>query len=415
MKQSIKLIVIIFILCLCGTYPVRADEVYQVNSDYTIYVPNNEEYKVSSMPPNAFYPDIIYSHTVHSNITCGNATYQFGQEISSEYDGIYTNIYETKISGGNNAGQIVGYTEEFQFLSDTSDTWESKFYFESKKACSGTVTLYAYKNNTWVQIESKSFNTYISYDDIVPDSNINGWKYVVHCTLNTNFTFLRYDNLYADGYTLNRFSWIVRSSQQQEEDTQKSIEENTRNTNTILGTVKNAIDNVKNAIDNVVTGIANLPTTILNGLKALFIPTDFYGDLETALNDIVDALGIVGYPISLYTDTCYVVRDTTTTNLSVDVPAFYYKGHTIFPRYHRDNIFYFQNNLVFENVQKTTWMRQFFGMFNADIDTITIGNLVKTLMSVFMWFGILAFVIRIYNKAFGLDVNEDMGGDDDDY
>ena len=68
--------------------------------------------------------------------------------------------------------------------------------------------------------------------------------------------------------------------------------------------------------------------------------------------------------------------------------------------------------LFFENVQKTTWMRQFFGMFNADIDTITIGNLVKTLMSVLMWFGIIAFLIGIYNKAFGLDVNEEMGDDD---
>lgn len=401
---------------MCGVYPVRADETFQSNSDYVIYIPYTDEYKVCNMPPNTFYPDLIYNHRVNTNFVCGNATYELGQEISSKNDGIYTNLYETYISEsstGRNGGRIVSYTQEFKFLSNNADTWESKFYFESKRACSGDVTLYYYKNNTWVQVEKINFNTYINYDKIVPDMNINGWKYVVHCSLNNPFEFLRYDNYYADGYSLNQFSWFVRNSQQQSEETQDKIEENTRNTNNLLGTVKNAIDNVKSAIDNVVTGIANLPDTILNGLKDLFIPTDFYGDLETAMNDIIDCLGIVGYPISLYTKTCYVVRDTTTTSLTVDVPAFYYRGQTIFPHYHRDNIFYFQNNLVFENVQKTTWMRQFFGMFNADIDTITIGNLVKTLMSILMWFGIIAFIIRIYNKAFGLDVNEEMGDDEE--
>lgn len=412
MKHSFKLILLIYILCLCGAYPVKAEETYNIKGNYVFYT-SNVRYE-TDMPPLTYYPNILnYTNTVYQNITFqGDTTYQLQEKIvCNSLNELY--LGATYLSGNRNAG-LDNYTQEYVYLNTDADFYSLHFNLSQKRGGSGWVDIYGYYNSSWVKVISETFSTTYSSGDIIPDSKIQGWKIVCHYDLSNRFYMVRTDDLYADGYLLNEFSFIIKDSQQQEEDTQKSIEENTRNTNTLLGTVKNAIDSVKNAVDNVVTGITNLPTTILNGLKALFIPTDFYGDLETALNDIVDALGIVGYPISLYTQTCYVVRDTTTTSLAVDVPAFYYKGLTIFPRYHRDNIFYFQNNLVFENVQKTTWMRNFFGMFNADIDTITIGNLVKTLMSVFMWFGIIAFVIRIYNKAFGLDVDEDMGGEEDD-
>lgn len=410
-KQSIKLILIIYILCLCGSYPAKADETYNIEGDYVFYT-SNVRYE-SDMPPLRFYPKIVnYSNNVHQNISfSGGTTYQLEERVvCSSVNELY--LGATILQGSANAG-LDSYTQDYIYLNSDSDYYELHFNILQKRGGNGWVDIYAYTNGTWVKVSSENYTNSYSSGDILPSSKIQGWKIVCHYNLNSRFYMLRTDDMYAGGYELNEFGINIKDSQQQEEDTQKSIEENTRNTNTILGTVKNAIDNVKNAIDDVITGITNLPRLILDGLKELFIPSDFYGDLETAMNDIVDALGIVGYPISLYTNTCYVVRDTTTTSLTVDVPAFYYKGHTIFPRYHRDNIFYFQNNLVFENVQKTAWMRHFFGMFNADIDTITIGNLVKTLMSILMWFGILAFIIRIYNKAFGLDVNEEMGDDDE--
>lgn len=413
MKQSIKLIIIIFILCLCGSYPVKADETYQSTTDYVISVPSTSENKVCNMPPITFHPDIIYNHYVHTNFVCGNATYDFGEKISSENDGIYTSIYETKISGGNNAGQIVGYTQEFKFLSTTPDTWESKFYFESKRACSGDVTLYYYKNNEWVQVEKLNFNTYINYDKIVPDANISGWKYVVHCSLNSNFTFLRYDNMYSDGYTLNQFSWFVRSSQQQEEDTQKSIEENTRNTNTLLGTVKNAIDNVKNAIDNVVTGITNLPRLILDGLKELFIPEDFSSTLQDGLEDISDSLGVVGYPIQFINDTLNTIKNTSGESLTIHLPSFKYNGHVIFPSYYRANIFYFGNNLVFSNINLVTPFTQFFNLFGVDCSTVTISQLVKILMRFCTGIALIGAIVNYYNNIFGTNINSgEEDGDD---
>lgn len=401
---------------MCGVYPAKADETFQSNSDYIVYNPYTDEYIVCNMPPNTFYPDIIYNHRVNTNFVCGNATYEFGQEISSKNDGIYTNIYETYIQGpstGINGGRIISYTQEFKFLSNNADTWESKFYFESKRACSGDVTLYYYKNNTWVEVEKIDFNTYINYDKIVPDMDINGWKYVVHCSFNNYLPFFRYDNYFADGYTLNQFSWITRSSQQQEEDTQKSIEENTRNTNTILGTVKNAIDNVKSAIDDVVTGITNLPNTILEGLKTLFIPDDFSNTLQNGLEDISDSLGVVGYPIQFINNTLNTIKNTSGESLTVHLPSFSYKGHVIFPSYYKSNIFYFGNNLVFSNVSLVSPFEQFFNFFGVNCSTITISQLVKILMRFCTGIALIGAIVNYYNNIFGTNINSGEEEEDD--
>lgn len=402
-KKS-KFIILACFFVLIVSRETMASESYQCNTDYTIYIPTTDDYQVCNMPPNTFYPDIIYTHRVNTNFTCGNATYQFGQDISTQVDGIYTNIYETKISGGNNAGQIVGYTQEFKFLSDKSDTWESKFYFESKRACSGTVTLYGYINNSWVEVESQSFNTYISYDKIVPDSSINGWKYVVHCTLNSNFTFLRYDDMYADGYTLNQFSWIVRSSQQQQEDTQKSIEENTRNTNTLLGTIKNGIDNI-------ITGIANLPQTILNGIHSLFVPDDIQDDFEDIMETLHDDLGVLALPIDFIHAVCSAITDTTTTVFPVHTPAFKYDNKTIFPAYDRSNILYFGSLPVFGNVGASTWFDNLMSKVGIN-RSMTIMQCIQAFMKLIIFIGIIRYIYNIVYEYYHMDFDDEVGGAD---
>lgn len=415
------IIITSIILCLSVASPARADDVYQSNTDYTIYIPDTGEYKICDMPPNTIYPYVGYSHQVNTNFICGNATYNVGQKITSKFDDIYTSIFATKISGGNKSGQIVDYTQEFKFNSSDADCWQSEFAFKSKLLCTGDVTLYYYKNNNWVRAEKRNFNTNITWPKIVPDAAINGWKYVVHCTLNINFDFLSPDNTSEDGYTLNQFTWRVKSSQQQQDDIQKSIEENTRNTNNLLGIVKNAIDNVKNAIDNVknaiddvVTSIANLPNIIFNGLKDLFIPIDFTNTLQDGLNDISDSLGVLGYPIQLLSSTLNTIINTSGESLSFNLPSFNYQGHVIFPGYIRSNIFYFGNNLVFANVNLVKAFTQFFDIFGIDCATVTISQFVKIIMRFLTGLGLISAIIHYYNNIFGTNIDVEGEDVDDD-
>lgn len=411
-KHLIKLIVIASIICLTGVSSVKADEIYQSISDYTIYIPATDERKICGMPPNTFYPYTDYNHQVNTTFTCGNATYNFGQTISSDFDKISTNISEKRLSGGKNVGQIVEYTQEFKYISDVSDTWETAFNFNSKVLCQGDITLFYYKNNSWVQVEKRNFNTYVTWGKAVPDSDVNGWKYVVHCKFNTNLVFLGAG--YHNGYPLNQFSWRVRSSSQQQDDIQKSIEENTRHTNTLLGTIKDAIDTVKDAIDNVVDGIVNLPDLILDGLKDLFIPSDFSSTLQDALADISDSLGVLGYPIQLLNDTLSTIINTFGESLTIHVPSFKYQGHVIFPGYFKSNIFYFGNNLVFANVDLVTPFTQFFDIFGIDCATVTIGDFVKTLMRFLAGIGLIFAIIHYYNNIFGTNIDVEEGGEEDD-
>lgn len=403
-KHFLKLIIIIFTLCLSGRSIANADEIYQSNTNFKVYIPGSDTFKILSMPPNTFYPYFGYSHQACTNFSCGNANYNVCQEIVSKNFELYTNISETKISGGSDIGQIVDYTQEFKFVSDKSDTWESAFAFSSKLLCKGDITLYFYKNNSWQEVEKRNFNTYITWGKVVPDTSINGWKYVVHCKLNINFDFLN-GNTYEDGYTLNQFSWQIKSSTQQQDDIQKSIEENTRNTNTILGTVKDAIDNV-------VSGIVNLPVKILNGLKDLFIPSDFTNILQNALEDISDSLGVFGYPIQVLSDTLNTVINTSGESLTVHVPQFTFKDHVIFPGYYKANIFYFSNNLVFTNVNLVTPFTQFFDIFGIDCATVTIGQFVKILIRFLSSIALITSIIHYYNNIF--DTNIESGEEDAD-
>lgn len=401
--KHFKLIIITFTLFFFGTSPVKADEIYQCNSDYTIYNPTTDDTNVCNMPPNTFYPYTTDSHQVYTTCVCGNSTYKFGQKITSEYDKIYTNISETKLSGGSDKGQIVEYTQEFKFVSDNADSWQTEFNFNSKILCSGDITLYYYKNKSWYQVEKRSFNTYVYWGKAVPDAGINGWKYVVHCKFDIKFDFLGagYDN----GYTLNLFSWQVKSSQQQQDDIQKSIEENTRHTNTLLGAIKNAIDDI-------ITGIANLSNTILDGLKDLFIPQDFSSTLKNGLEDISDSLGIFGYPIQLINDTLGTVIDTPGESLTVHVPSFNFKGHIIFPEYYKKNIFYFGNNLVFTNVNLVPSFTQFFSVFGINCATVTISEFVKTLMRFLTGIALIFAIIHYYNNVFGTNI--EVGEEEED-
>lgn len=395
-KHFLKIIIIIFTLFLSGTSTAIADEIYQSTTDFKFYIPGTDTYKICSLPPNTFYPYFGYSHQACTNFSCGDANYNVCQEIVSKNTEIYTNISETKISGGNNTGQIVDYTQEFKFVSDNADTWESEFAFSSKLLCNADITLYFYKNNSWQQVEKRNFNTYVTWGKVVPDASINGWKYVVHCKLNINFDFLT-DNTYENGYTLNQFAWQIKSSKQQLDNIQKSIEENTRNTNTILGTVKDAIDNV-------VSGIVNLPGKILNGLKDLFIPSDFTSTLQNGLENISDSLGVFGYPIQMFSDTLNTVINTSGESLTVHVPQFTYKNHVIFPGYYKANIFYFSNNLVFANVNLVTPFTQFFNIFDIDCTTVTIGDFIKIFMRFLTGIGLITALVHYYNNFFGTNI-----------
>lgn len=404
LSKKSKFIILVGLLCLIVSRETFASEVYQCNTDYTIYTPTTDDYQTATMPPITFYPDIIYTHHVNSNFTCGNATYKFGQDISTTHEGIETNIYETKISGGNNAGQIVGYTQEFKFVSDSADTWESTFSFDSKRGCTGTVTLYGYINNSWVQAESTNFTTYINYDKIIPDSKINGWKYVVHCTFNSNFTFLRYDNMYEDGYLLNTFRWTIKSSQQQAEDVQNQIEENTRQTNSLLGTIKNGIDNI-------ITGITNLPQTILNGIHSLFVPDDIQLEFEDIMDTLHDDLGVLALPIDFIHSVCSSITDTTTTVFPVHTPAFKYQNKTIFPAYNRDNIFYFGAMPVFSNVGSSSWFDNLMSKVGINRN-MTIMQCIQAIMKLIIFIGIIRYIYNIVYEYYHMDFDDEVGGAD---
>lgn len=409
--SNIKLILLLAFLFMIGNVSKSyGAEVYQCNTDYTIYIPTTDDYQTATMPPITFYPDIIYNHRVNTNFTCGNATYQFGQDIATTYENIETNIYETKISGGNNAGQIVGYTQEFKFISDSADTWESTFSFDSKRGCTGTVTLYGYINNSWVQVESTNFTTYINYDKIIPDSKINGWKYVVHCTFNSNFTFLRYDNMYEDGYLLNTFRWTIKSSQQQAEDVQNQIEENTRQANGILGTIQNKIDGVVNKIQSVIDGITNLPNLIMDGLKDLLIPDDFTDTLTDNVDDLTDSLGVLGFPLRFVNNCVTTITNNDSMQLEVSVPTIGSPWGTLFPGYHRQNILYFASIKCFTNVGGNTHFSSLLTLFGLNYNS-TIVNVVHAFTNLALFFALLRFLISKYNDIFDTDI--DVGGDDD--
>ena len=176
--------------------------------------------------------------------------------------------------------------------------------------------------------------------------------------------------------------------------------------------MKSAIDNIKTAIDNVVTSIVNLPDKILNGLKTLFIPADFTTTLQEAFEDISNSLGIFGYPIQLLSDTLKTVKNTSGESLAVHVPSFNFNGHVIFPAYHKSNIFYFGNNLVFSNVNLVKSFTQFFDLFGVNCASVTIGQLTKVLMRFLTGIGLIFAIIHYYNNVFGTNI--DVGGEEED-
>lgn len=76
-------------------------------------------------------------------------------------------------------------------------------------------------------------------------------------------------------------------------------------------------------ITNIINNIKELPTTILNGLKNLFIPSDFSQIIKNAYSDIINSLGVLSFPLSFLTDTLSTVLSCDDDNFILGYPSFY--------------------------------------------------------------------------------------------
>ena len=389
----IFLISVFFIFEQC-----KASDYYSVDSDFTVYIGATDSTNVYSLPPLRFVPNVTRVTSNLLNVTVGNANYEFKQSVSVQSGNIFNNyiVYSTKISGGNNAGQVLSYRQIFTYFSSDSDLFQLNFGISERRAGSGSIELQAY-NGEWVSIETLEFSGNYNSGSILPNSNIQGWRYIVNYTLNNPWTLLRYDDVYTDGYILNEFTFTVKNSQEQQ---QNSLDE-----------LNNKVEQSNNLLTNIFNAISNIVDNILDGLYNLFVPTNFYNDLQSGIEDILDSLGILGYPLTFINDTFDIIKNTSTEDLTVDIPAIYYKNEIIFPHYHKDNIFYFKNIPVFSNVEKTDWLANFFRYIELDVNTLTIGDLVKTIMLFTIFVGMIRFIISIYNSMFGTDLG---GGDNND-
>lgn len=402
LKKS-KFIILSVFLIIIVSRETFASEQYKIEGDYRIYDLQDNPYQVD-MPPLNFFPNIIgYSNTNYLNLTMGNTTYQLNQTIKcNDFNDVY---FGATLISGTKYGNLGSYTQTFSYLNTDSDYYSFYFALQQIKGGQGWVDLYANIDGSWVKAETYSnVGTSFTIDTVLPENKINGWRCVCHWELTNRFTLLRPDDTYADGYKFNQFSMIVKDSQQQADDVQDKIEENTRQTNGLLGTIKIGIDNV-------ITGITGIPQAIADKLEELFVPTDIYYTLESGAEDIIDSLGVLGYPLDFYVKTMQICRDVDTQSMPVEIPAIYYNGHTIFPRYYRSDIFYFRDMPVFTNVQKTTWMRQLLGTVGIDMDTVTIGQFVKKIMNIVLFFGLVRFFAFIFDCIFGTDVEEAVEDD----
>ena len=390
---------------MCGTYPVKADDDYTLNSVWFIedYSGNNSHQL--PMPQETIYPHLSSSAVNQTLVLTSTTTYTLAEQIRYE-EGMHCTYITPTVVQGAQTGFVTAWSQRITYTNTDSDTFKANLHVIESRGGTGTVTIYFQKNGQWVEGAIDNFENTYNSGDLLPDTSITGWRFDIRYTLNSRFNFLN-PNTHSNGYKFNSFELLITSSADQQAETLNDIKENTNRTNGLLGIIKDVIDDIVDKIGDTIDAITELPTEIMNGLKSLFIPTDFYGDLQSGLEDIIDSLGIIGYPITYYTDTLAIIRDTNTESMAVEIPAFYWQGKVIFPRYYRSNIFYFKDTLVFENVQKTSWLRNMFGSVGLDIDTVTIGEMVKTFMGFALFFGLIGFVIRMYNSAFGTDMEDD--------
>ena len=370
--NNVKLIILLAFILMFGLYDnVYASETYQLDSDYRIYDLQDNPYQVD-MPPLTYYPKIInYTNTNYLNMTMGNTSYQLNQTIQvSDIDSV---LLGATLISGTKYGNLGSYTQIYSYLNTESDYYTFNFTLLQKRGGTGWIDIYAYVNSDWVKVEQySSVGTSFNLGTIKPESKVNGWKAVCHWELTNRFTLLRPDDTYADGYKFNEFSFIVKDSQQQEEDVQSQIEENTRQTNGILGTIQNKIDAVTNKVQSIVDGISNLPSAIMDGLKDLLIPDDFTELITDNVDDLTSSLGVLGFPLRFVNDAVDTINDNDSVELEVSVPSFGSPWGTLFPGYHRSNILYFSNTRCFTYVSSNSQFSNILNMFGLNYNSTII-------------------------------------------
>ena len=403
--RNIKLIIILAFLLMIGFYQTAyASETYQLDGEYRIYDLQDNPYQVD-MPPLTYYPKIInYSNTNYLNMTMGNTSYQLNQTI--QVNDIDSVLLGATLISGTKYGNLGSYTQTYIYLNSDADYYSLNFTLLQKRGGQGWVDVYAYVNNSWVKAESYTdVGTAFNLGTIKPESKVNGWKCVCHWELANRFTLLRPDDTYADGYKFNEFGFIVKDSQQQEEDTQSQIEENTRQTNGILGTIQNKIDGVVNKIQSVIDGITNLPDLIMDGLKDLLIPDDFTELITDNVDDLTESLGVLGFPLRFVNDCVNTITSNDGLQLEVSVPTIGSPWGTLFPGYYRQNILYFSSIKCFTNVGSNTHFSSLLSLFGLNYNS-TIVSVVHAFTNLALFFVLLRFLVNKYNDIFDTDINK---------
>lgn len=373
---------------MCGVFPAKGDQ-YTTTGVYTFSDSSDNTYQLP-MPEQEFY-NHSGSGVVSNTLVMGATQYTISQEI--KYENAMNNSYlASTVITGTRQGWLDSYAQRFTYVNSSSDRYRLYFNISENRGGSGTVTVSYQKNDNWVQFGEYEFDGTYSGEFYVRE--ITGYRVEVRYTLTSRFAFARADDAYTDGYKLNDFGMNIESSKDYQEQALDNIQDLQRETNGIL----------QNTLDD----LANIPHWIGNVLEELFLPSDdFMDDLTSNAEDLLDSLGVLGYPIDFYLDVMETVHDTSTESMPVEIPAFYWQGRTIFPRYYRSDIFYFKDIQVFQNVQKTTWLRNLFGTVGIDIDTVTVGQFVHKVMTLVLFFGFLGLAIRYFNDIFGTEVAED--------
>lgn len=403
-KQSIKLIILICILTMCGVYPVHAEDNYTLNSVYFIEDYSGNNTLQIPMPQETIYPHMSSSAVNQTIVLTSTTTYQLTEQIRYE-DSLYNTYLTPTALQGAQTGYITSFSQRITYTNTSSDTFQASLHIIESRGGSGSVTIYFQKNGEWVQGPVDNFENTYNSGDLITETEITGWRFDIRYNLTNRFAILL-PNSYQNGFKLNSFGLTITSSADEQAQTLNDIKDNTSHTNSLLGTIKNAIDSVVSKVEDVIDAIADLPDTILQGLKDLFIPTDFAGTLQDGVDEILESMGVIGYPITFIRELYTTIRDTSATSMVVDIPALYYKGHVIFPNYHKGNIFYFTNIKVFDNVQKTSWLVSYFSDIGLDASNVTIGQCVQTFMHIWLFIALIGMLIRFYNNIFGTDVGE---------
>ena len=401
---------------MCGAYPVKADDDYTLQSVYSVEPFSGTSIMPQiSMPEVNIYPTVSSSPVENTLVLTDTTRYLLTEQLRYE-ESLHNTYITPSVIQGTRDGYITAYAQRIIYTNTESDMYEAHLNIVESKGGSGVVTIYAQKNDEWVQVAVDNFENTYSTGDLVPSSAITGWRFDVVYTLNNRFRFFN-PNYYVNGYKLNSIGFNIVSPTDEQQEALNDIKENTSRTNGLLGTIKTAIDNiknviddVKNAIDDVISAIADLPDTILNGLKELFIPDDFTSLLTDNINDLTDSLGFLGFPLAFVNDLITTVVNADSLVLAVSVPTIGSPWGTLFPGYTRSNILYWVNYKCFNNLGSSTMFSNLLSILGLSYNS-SIVSVIHSFTNIALFLALLHLAVNKYNDLFGTDI--DAGGDDD--